>query len=84
MNPEFFKNLFESPHGWKNAIFHFSFLQHSGELSDCRRNRQEKRPTNIILLGRASTEKQSGTRPKKLATTDRSSLSSHVAYHHDL
>ena len=52
--------------------------------SDCRRIRQERRPTSMLLLGRASAIKQSGTRSKKLGDTARSWCSSQVVHRHRL
>ena len=40
------------------------FFKNMTEIPDCRRNRQERRQTSMLLLSRASSEKQDTTRSR--------------------
>ena len=79
VNPEFFKNMIEMPHGRTNVTCHSSFQQQS--LDNNLLN-------GVIAGGKGGEEGRhacylSAARPQKLEITDRSLRSSRVAYGHD-
>ena len=65
-----------------NLSFTLPTRQDFVEWFDCRRDRQKRRQTSMLLLIRSSS-RQSGTRSKKLTATARSSRASQVAHRHD-
>ena len=78
-NPEFFKNLIDTPLGWTNAIFQSCSQQYldkillNGLIAG-------GKGRHMLLLGRASSTKRSRTCSEKLAGTDRSLQSSQVGH----
>ena len=60
-NPEFFKNMMEIDEC--NLSFNFPAVprQNSAEWIACRRNKQERRKASMLLVGRASSERQGST-----------------------
>ena len=82
-----FKIVIDILHRWTEVIYHsISQLyldKNCAEWTDCRRSRQDRRQTSMLLVGGASLEEQSSTEGQKLETTDRSVRSSQVAYRRD-
>ena len=82
-----FKIVIDILHRWTEVIYHsISQLyldKNCAEWTDCRRSRQDRRQTSMLLVGRASLEEQSSTEGQKLETTERSVRLSQVAYRDD-